>query len=89
MSKVLYRQFDGIVLFECIPVSFSFKEGGGALPFEFSQVFQMGHTVVHLEEFERFTGGKIIALPAALEFLLSVTLSYLAIRWPAIASEIT
>jgi len=39
LSKVLCRQFDVKVLFGCIPVSFSFKEGGEALPFEFSQVF--------------------------------------------------
>ena len=46
----------------------------------------MGHTVVHLEELELFAGGEIITLPAALEVILSTALSYLAIRWSAVAS---
>ena len=56
------------------------------MPFEFSQVFQIGHAMMWLKELELFTGGEIITLPAALDVVLSTALSYLALWWPAIAS---
>ena len=56
------------------------------MPFEFSQVFQMGHAMMWLKKLELFTGGEVVALPAAFEFLFSGTFSYLAVRWPTIAS---
>ena len=66
-------------------MSCAFDEGGGALVFELSQVFQVGDAVIRFEERERLTGREIIALPAATKFLLSRTVSDLPIRWAAIA----
>ena len=46
----------------------------------------MGHAMMHLKKLELFTGGEVVALPAALDVVLSAALSYLAIRWPAVTS---
>jgi hypothetical protein len=74
------------VLSGCIPVSSSFDEGGGALLFEFSQVLQMGRTVVRFKEFELFASGEIVTLPAAVEAFFPAALPYLAFGWAAVAS---
>jgi len=39
-----------------------------------------------LKKLELFTGGEVVALPAAFDVVLSTALSYLALWWPAIAS---
>ncbi len=56
------------------------------MPFEFLQIFQMGHAMMRLKKLELFTGGEIITLPTALDVILSTAFSYLALWWPAIAS---
>jgi hypothetical protein len=46
----------------------------------------MSDTMMRLEDFELFTGWKIIALPAAIELLLSGSVSYFAVGRPAVTA---
>ena len=73
-------------LFGRIPVSFTLYKFRRALFFDFSQVLKMCFAVMRLKNFERFTCGKIVALPATLEFFLSDTISDFTHRRPAVTS---
>ena len=52
---------------------------------ELTQVFQVGHAVVGLKEFEILTGREILALLAAVELLFSGTVPDLAVGRAAVA----
>ena len=66
-------------------MTFAFNEFGGTLALKLSQVLQVGDAVIRFEERERLAVRKIVALPAAIELLLSCAVSDLAIRGAAIA----